>query len=290
MIRVIRVISIVGFIASAVIYFGVSFKTGSNIDRRGPEIKISEKEITVSVAASPEEMLKGIEAKDKKDGDVTESIVIESLGNFIEKGKREVKVAAFDSDNNVTKAVRTINYSDYSSPRIKMTSPLRASITDKEKLTEGITVTDCLEGDITENLQITFAENTSGVVATGTYPMKMTVISGAGDTVEIPVTAEFYDAAQESMRPGILLSEYLVYTKKGQTINPLQYLKGLKIRNQEYYWEAQNWEQRPSVGKERVKISNNVDYNTPGVYEIIYTVDTVNSYTGSVRQIVIVEE
>ena len=52
--------------------------------------------------------------------------MVEELSNFIEKGRRQATVAAFDSDNNVTKTVREVIYEDYVSPRFALAEPLRS--------------------------------------------------------------------------------------------------------------------------------------------------------------------
>ncbi|MFQ7768823.1 MAG: hypothetical protein ACLRIL_11475 [Fusicatenibacter saccharivorans] len=52
------------------------------------------------------ELLSGVTAYDAKDGDVTDSLAVEHISNFIEKGRRKISIVAFDSDNNVTHAER----------------------------------------------------------------------------------------------------------------------------------------------------------------------------------------
>lgn len=292
MTRLIRIISVITFIAAVVIYGSASFYVRKQVNRNGPVIKMEEQEVSVPVKATEEEILKGIKAEDRKDGDVTDSLVIESIGNFFEKGKRRVTVAAFDSDNNVAKAERTVIYSDYSSPKIAMESPLRVPMNGIDKLMDGISVTDCLDGDITENLQLTLGDDTKNITTPGEYAMKIVVSNSMGDTVEMPVTVELYDYSAEVMRPQILLSKYLIYVKKGQQVNPEEYLQGVKIRNQEYYWESEQteMEEMPPVSKSEVVIENTVDYNTPGTYEIQYIVDDGDGNLGTVRLIVVVEE
>lgn len=287
MIRFIRMLSIVLAIISAVVYGGASIYARTNTDRNGPQIQVEEKEISVSIDAGEEALLKGITAEDKKDGDVTDSLIVESVGAFIEKGKRPVSVAAFDSDNNVAKATRIITYTDYVSPQIVLTKPLRAPVNSVNELTEGITVTDCLEGDITDNVQITLAEDGQKLNMPGEYAMKLMVSNNAGDIVELPVTVELYDYTAEGTKPRALLSQYLVYTKAGEPINPSDYLVGVSVRGREYRWDLDS--ESVPVSRSQVTVNDSVDYNTPGVYEISYEVYDSGT-VGIVRLVVVVEE
>lgn len=291
MTRLIRVISVMTFIVAVFIYVGSSFYVRSQTNNNGPVIEIKESEISVPVKATEKEILEGIKATDKKDGDVTDSLIVESMGNFFEKGKRRVTIAAFDSDNNVAKAERTIVYSDYSSPRITMDRPLRVPMNGIDSLMEGISVTDCLDGDITGNLQFTLGDDAKNITTPGEYAMKMVVSNSVGDTVEMSVTVELCDYSAMNMKPQILLSQYLVYVGKGQEINPTEYLQGIEMRNKEYYWESEQtgMKDTPPISKDEVVIENKVDYNTPGTYEIQYTADEGEGNAGSVRLIVVVE-
>lgn len=288
MMRFLRIFSVLLTIAAVFAYGGVSYYVKAHTDKNGPVIHMEEKEISVSIEGGEKEMLAGITAEDEKDGDVTDSLIVESTGAFTEKGKRQVTIAAFDSDDNVSRTVRTIIYSDYVSPRISMKAPLRAPINDIEELTEGITVTDCLDGDITGNVQITPVEGMPNAVSPGEYAMKLIVANSVGDVAEIPVTVEFYDYALEGLKPKPLLSEYLVYTKVGQPIDPMEYLTGVEVKGIQHFWDF-GAKELP-IKKSEIMIENPVDYDTPGVYEICYKAEDGNGSLGSVRLIVVVEE
>lgn len=288
MTRLLRVISIVMAAVAIIAYGGASIYTKAHMDRNGPEIQMEEDEITVSVKDEAGKLLEGITAKDKIDGDVTDSLVLESLGAFMGNGKRPVTIVAFDSDRNVAKAMRTVKYSDYISPRISMTEPLRAPVNDVQKLTKGITVSDCLEGDITENVQITPVEEGLNYNVPGEYAMKLIVSNNAGDVVELPVTIELYDYSMDGARPKPLLSQYLVYTKVGQAIDPMAYLTGVEMRGTKYDWNTEG--AVPPIDSSQVTVESGVDYQTPGVYEVCYRADDGNGNIGCVRLIVVVEE
>ena len=56
---------------------------------------------------------------------MTGSILVEKLSDLYDGNRRLVTYAAFDSDDNVSKASREIVYTDYSSPRFSLTHALR---------------------------------------------------------------------------------------------------------------------------------------------------------------------
>ena len=53
-------------------------------DNKPPVVTCDSEELKVSVEAEEEDLLKGVTAKDNRSGDVTDSIVIESLSAFTE--------------------------------------------------------------------------------------------------------------------------------------------------------------------------------------------------------------
>ncbi|MCI6044730.1 DUF5011 domain-containing protein [bacterium] len=286
MIRFLRIFSIIGCLMALLVYGGVSIYTENQTDKNGPQISMEEKEITVSTQDGQEAVLSGVTAIDKKDGEVTDLLVVESLSNFIEKGCREASIAAFDKDGNVTKNVRKVIYSDYTSPRVSLSGPLKVQINNSEALMDKISVMDCLDGDITSNVQIT-SEETVSSSQPGEYRMHLQVSNSAGDVVDLPVTVEYYSSAMGNTTPQILLNEYLVYAKTGSPLNPLDYVKGIILRGQEYIWGSDN---PPEIGKESIRVDSQVDYYTPGTYEICYAIQEENGTQGKVRLVVVVEE
>ena len=89
-----------------------------------PVITCTPDTISVSVNAQPRELLRGVTASDPEDGDLTSSVIIESISQFVEKGKCTITYAVFDSRNRVATASRTLYYTDYHSPRFELTGDL----------------------------------------------------------------------------------------------------------------------------------------------------------------------
>lgn len=187
------------FLAFAIIVFvGFKIRDSYFIDHVGPVITMEEKTIHINCADGDEAILKGITAKDNKDGDVTNRLIIESKSNFIEKGRLNVTIAAFDKDNNVTKTVREVVYDDYQSPTIRVNKDLNfLKVPDAKRLTGGdilsnITASDMLDGDITQRIRLS-VESSIVVTASGSYPAKLTVTNKYGDVVTRDIVVHIYD-------------------------------------------------------------------------------------------------
>ena len=304
-------LSLLVLLFSVLIFGGYNWKVLKNQDKLGPVITMDEAQIYVSIKDDESVLLKGVTATDNKDGDVTSSLVIESISSFVD-GKRYVNYAAFDSDNHVSKASRKVVYTDYTPIRFSLEEPLRFPV-----ITSGtldvlgyIYAEDCLDGDISD--RITFSEDSSiSVYSADEYEVTIEVTNSAGDMAELPVTITMYDTATENAAPKIQLSEYLVYTKTGQALDARGYLESVTYRGTEYGITSergtfavdtsamgqdelsafQNEQQTsPSVSLEKFKITDEVDYQTPGVYEIQYELTDDEENVGNVNLVVVVEE
>lgn len=284
MIKIIQRVVLVLTILAAVLMAAAVIKTVGFSDTAGPEITMDQSSITVDVDCTDEELLQGITAADKKDGDVTDSLVVESLSNFIEKGRRQVTVAAFDQDHNVTKATREVVYNNYTSPRFSLTGPLRFAVNSDESMTSVFQVQDCLDGDLSGEVVITSDYYYDYSVA-GSYTVNFQVSNSAGDVVELPLTVETYDASADSSAPKVELSEYLIYVETGSAINPSDYILG--VTDSGMSWEMGDNSNPYSLSD--IEITNPVDTSTPGVYEISYTIPSDGEYQASIRLVVIVE-
>lgn len=78
-------------------------------DRKGPDIIIPKADAQYVEGESKDALMKDVVARDNKDGDVTKSLVIESvtpIGNH----QAVVEYSAVDSSNNLVTATRTVSY------------------------------------------------------------------------------------------------------------------------------------------------------------------------------------
>ncbi|MDO4491741.1 MAG: DUF5011 domain-containing protein [Lachnospiraceae bacterium] len=286
----IRIFSIVLFVFSLGLYVFFHVKHSRIDDTIAPRISMNENKIEISVEDPEEKILEGVSAADSNDGDVSDTLIVESMGQFLSPGRRNVTIAAFDSSSNVAKLPREVVYTDYTAPKFDMTAPLRFPI-NTENILENVTATDCLDGDITEQIKISTATYVDVTVADD-YKTTLTVTNSAGDTEKLPCTVTIYNASDNSGSPEFELSKYLVYVKAGKTVDPWSYVTGLYMRGVHYEKAEDGVLYSPDrtlfVTRDEVKIKGEVDFNTPGAYEYTYKITDSNSRTGKVRLIVVV--
>lgn len=280
------------FLASALAFGGCLAQQQTGKDGKGPEIAMDHREISASIHADDEELLSGVTAYDKKDGDVTDSLAVEYISNFVEKGRRKISIVAFDSDHHVTHAERELVYSDYTSPVFSLDGPLRFSV-NADDLTEGLSAEDCLDGTITDRIRLSYRDEISSTP--GLYGVTYSVANRAGDVTTLPVTVELYDPAEESGKPQITLSDYLIHLEPGQAFDPETYLESVNV-DQMLYEKGTDGalhavpDEKEILEESRLSMDNPVDTGREGVYEVTYTVTAEEGQTSSVRLIVCVNE
>lgn len=267
-------------VVSAVIF---TFFFRDDIDRIGPQIFMESDSIDAKINVSEEKLLEGVTAKDTKDGDVTESIVIENISKFWEPGKCTVNYAAFDSDGNVGKASRTLTYTDYKSPEFEIVQPLVFEYNYSGDYTEFIKVNDCIDGDITSLVKIS-QESRMDFYESNNNFLKYVVTNRFGDTVELPVNVVI-DKYGYGNSLKLECEKYLVYTEKDTPVDIMSYVERAIVRGVEYSLD----ESLDGVTvRNRINLVGDVDYKTPGIYQVdiklSYTIDDSlsedeNSYT-----------
>ena len=298
--RKLRTLSMTLFIA-ALILFGINFciKTIYE-DRTGPVFQIDDNLVRVSVNDDEKALLRGMQVTDKSDGDVTDSVIVESISPFTGTGRRIVNYAAFDSDNHVTHAKRELVYTDYRPSRFYLNKPLSFAL-NATNLLDGITVDDCIDGDITKNVKLVSEEeiDTSHV---GEYGARLKVTNSAGGVSYLPVTIEIYDASARYRLPQLQLSENVVYLERGEDFDEEEYLSSITIGGTEYSMtnetgtygsrRTQQDDEDNTISFSRVDIESDVDTDVSGYYEVMYSFeDTVeNTGTGHARLYVVVLE
>ena len=310
--RQIKYLSLVVLLMSVVAFAGYNWKVLKNKDNLGPVIAMEEEQIYVSVNDGEEALLQGVTATDAKDGDVTDSLVVESISSFVEGNKRYVNYAAFDSDNHVSKTSRKAVYTDYAPIRFDLEEPLRFPVTTygNQDILGIVHAEDCLDGDISDRINFS-ADSNVYMYSSGEYQVTLEASNSAGDTAELPVTIAIYEMADENAAPQIALSKYLVYTKVGNELDPRRYLESVTYRGTEYEMteergtfaiDTSDWgssdvralqeeqKENPSVSYEKFNITDQVDYQTPGVYEIKYSLEDLEENVGKVNLVVVVEE
>ena len=281
-------LAVVGiFFLSLIAFIVFNIVNRVTTDSTPPVITSESDTVTVSVAAEESELLAGLTATDDEDGDLTGEIMISSMSNFTEPGKRTVSYVVFDASNNASTLTRNLEYTDYTAPQIKLTQPLRYSLNEMEdaSLTENMSVQDCLDGDITQQIRATFNDG-SYIAMAGEYGITVQVSNSAGDTCSVPLTVTVTDPTEESGKYYPMLSDYIVYAPVGGYVDLTSLLIGLENSSTQYLFADAN----PSApgGIESVAIGGAVDYNTPGTYTVDYQFTSASGVTGTTKLAVVV--
>lgn len=266
-------------------------KTRMVEDHEPPVITCESDNISLSVKAEESELLKGVSAKDNEDGDITPSIRISSMSHFVEKGKRIITYAVFDKANQVTTAQRTVEYTDYVSPKIHVTKPLRFSTKGMSmaKVVENMTAEDCLDGDLSNQIYATW-ENSIYVFEEGTYSATLQVSNSGGDVCAVPVEVVIVDDKddEEVKKNYPVLSNYVLYTSVGKEVDLYSNLTGITSGSQELLFAANAGNLKTSPGD--VAIKSHVDYSNPGVYPVEYEYVNSSGIKAVTKLFVVVEE
>lgn len=270
------------------VYFAMH-QSGYNEKTGGarPVITFDSNIVETTIANAEEELMKGVKAYDEEDGDVTASVLVESISKFTTPGKSIVTYAAFDSSNHITSATREVVYTDYTAPKITLLEPLKFIYTSSLDITESISAYDSMDGDISDRIKYTFKDSGDNLATVGKHNIIFTVSNSMGDvaTLEIPVEIYTETYMEKINTPKIYLNEYLVYAKTGDTIDFSDCIKYVMIGNE----TIRKWELRSS-GLEIEIDRNDLDMKTPGVYSVTYSLETLTGYRGMTDLIVVVEE
>ena len=298
--RRLRRLSVALFLFSLVLLGFHLFKVRIIDDRMGPVFHMENRKIEVSVKDGQEALLKGLTATDAKDGDVSGSIIVESIGPFTGTGSRIVNYAVFDSDNHVAHTNREMVYSDYEPSRFHLSRPLTFAM-NTVNILNGISVEDSIDGDLTRNVRMV-SDGEIDTAHVGEYSARLKVTNSAGGISYLPVTVEIYDASVFHGLPLIKLKEYVVYVERGSDFNERDYLTSVVINGISYsvteeegtfgnLAETQEETQR-TLSYEMVDIESAVDTDVPGYYEVLYSFeDTIfKTGTGKVRLYVVVTD
>ena len=283
MLRKSRVFVVIFFIFALVTFTMFRLARLARADRTIPVIEMNSDSVTVSVEGGDAAILEGVAATDAKDGNITENLFIESRTAFIEKGRFNVTIAVADRDNHVTKATREVIYSDYRSPQFSLSNPLKFSISresrDDLNIASGLGAKDVIDGNINNKIKISSDYSINSNVP-GDYHMEFVVTNSMGDTARLPVTVTIYSNVQESGLPQITLSQYLINTPVGTQVDVLSLIDQINYHNSTYrrgedgnYYNGEFDSQGNAImfPAESVRIDSDIDWNTPGVYEVTIT-------------------
>ena len=219
-----------------------------------PEIRMDADVITVSADDGDEALLRGVTATDNRDGDITGAVLVDGVSQLTGPNAARVRYIVFDAAENAATASRTVVYSDYEAPRVFILQPLIYNVGDTIALRGRVIARDCLEGNITDRIRISSKDLSNR--AAGVYHLTIWVMNKLGDvsTVTVPVIVREDDPAV----PVVELKSYLTYLTRGEEFDP--------------------------------KVSGEVDTDTPGTYEVVYSATNSDGLTGQAILTVVVEE
>ncbi len=259
--------------------------TKTKQDISAPIFTVDEEMLEISTSAPEDTLLQGITAHDPEDGDVTASILVESIYGIQKDGTVTVTYAAFDRAGNVTKYQRPVRYTDYQSPRFTLKTSLSFPAGEGYEITNFVGAQDSTEGDISRRIRVTLSGDSAGLDQVGTHQVLLQVSNNLGDICRISLPIEIYKAGQYNAV--LNLKEYILYLSKGESFQREQFLSTIYYGGRELLLEGQLPE------NVHVETTGLVNRNIPGVYPISYTV-TVDEgnyrYTGYARLLVVVEE
>ena len=238
-----------------------------------PEIHFASEQIDVKTGTGDEALLEGVTATDKEDGDVTDSIMVESVSQFIEKDVVNVTYVAYDSQNHVARAMRRAHYVDYRSPRFQMSGPMLFLSKNVPDLMNFIGAEDVVDGNISVKAHASFDDTTTALASVGTHEVELSVTNSLGDTARVLVPVKVVEDVPHS--ENIPLKTYLVYLDRGAAFDPLFYLT--------------NPDQAAGEGDRELRTESNVNSTQAGVYTVDYYLTRNESVTATTRLIVVVE-
>lgn len=281
----ITIMLLIVLIAAVGLFSGYLFWIHERLDTTGPVITVDEALLEISVTDPEEALLQGVTAVDDVDGDVTASLLVESIYGISQDKLTTVTYAAFDRAGNVSKVQRQVRYVDYESPRFELYASLTFAAGSGFDLLDYVGATDVLEGDIHRRVHATLVSDTTSVNEVGSHQVQFQVINSLGDTVEVVLPVDVYDS--EWYSASVVLEDYLVYLEAGDAFDAEDYLDSFVVRGE------------PIDIRYRIpsdvtcSITGHVDTDTPGVYEVNYTLSQnvdLTTYAGIAKLIVIVEE
>lgn len=242
------------FVLVLLAFVGLKVYRAIAVDVTPPVISCDSDTLAISVTAGEEALLQGVSARDDRDGDLTDGIMIKGVSTLQADGSAQVTYIVFDSSNNMATMQRSIRYTDYRLPRFALSQPLVYNVGQTVTLLDRLTAEDVLDGDISGSIRIT-SQNIINSQA-GIYNVTAQVDSRLGEAVVLPlkvvVTASDYQLLQ--------LTDYLVYLSRGSSFDPADYILSVTAPD------------GSAVSHDRVEVDTLPDMSSAGVYSVGYSI------------------
>lgn len=250
-----------------------------------PEISFASETLTLSVKAPEEAYFAGVTAEDKRAGDVSDTLVIESIYGMNDAGETTVTYAAFDAAGNAAKASRTVLYEDYRAPQFDLRSPLVYEVGTVFDVLGDVTAGDIIDGDLSDAVKATMTTSGTTVEEEGIHEVLFRVTNSIGDTETLSLPVEVVPV--DTYSADLLLKNYLLYLPLGATFEPESHLSSMRVRGMTIDLSKH----LPSGVS--LRVAGDVDTTVPGTYPVSYTTGyTVDGtvYTGYSKLFVVVRD
>lgn len=268
--KTIQTTLIVLFSAVLIAFCPVFFFGQKDADTDPPVIVCDGADLAVSVHATDRELCAGLTATDNVDGDITDRIIVRRASRLIDTNRIAVYYTVFDSASNCCTYSRYVTYTDYQKPTIRLSQPLIYPVYAQITLSDRLTATDLIDGDITDRIRVS-SENVVTSVP-GEYPIELRVTNSTGDSTLITLTVTVRDYTPRY--PVIELDEYILSLDADEALD-LETLRKhiVSVR------ESADGE---SVDPDEVEISGDLDALAFGSNEITYSYTNSDGLTYSV--------
>lgn len=283
-----------------------------DVDTEGPKLEAASDTLEVSIEDPEETLLQDVAAKDDRDGNVSDSILIENISKKAEGEENEFEITyvAFDDSNNSGKLTRNLVYTDYRKPHFAFSEELRFPENQAVSLLDYVTADDCIDGDVSPFITVEGAEELQAGASSGIYDCTLQVTNSVGDTAELPIQVEIYaDSYEErSFRPYVVLTDYLIYHPKGQELDLTTLIAHVQDQGyckidygpmvtvtqgretKEVTEQIANGSKEKWANISQISVNSSVDINQEGVYTVIYSYTSLDSgYVGDTRLTVVIE-
>lgn len=272
--KFIRILIVIIFIA-VVGAWSVNVVLSKTVKDHTPPVITSDRDVLeLSVKDDRSKLLTGLTATDDRDGDLTSEILVGTHSRFISEGVCDITYLVFDANKNVGKFTRRTKYTDYTEPVFSLKEPLMFKSGDTVSMFTKISLTDCLDGDISSKVKIVVNDVDNSKL--GTYYVTFEASNSYADVVNRKLPVNIVNDTADS--PHIELTDYLIYVNVGDTIQPQKYIKSVTDKYDS------------NIGSDKVEINSMVDTKTPGVHQVAYSYTDSRGLTGHSFLIVIVRE
>lgn len=286
-----KMVQVLLILAALAVFVGYRQYDAIKSDVGAPEISINDTQtLQISVQTPKAELLQGVTAVDRHDGDVSDKLVVESMHLMDADGLIEVGYAVADKSGNVAKATRMVQYTDYESPKFSLSAPLIYEVYEDFDIMRSVFAQDVVDGDIQHRIRAT-ALGEESIMSQGVHEVHFQVSNSLGDISEIILPVEVIETG--SYAADLTLTDYLIYLPQGAVFQPEEYLN-------EFTYRAESTSLRNGLPHNFfIEVTGAVQTQTPGVYHIEYLVTRVvqhatnpeldQMYSGYSKLIVVVE-